>query len=176
MGRPLGYTYPPNPNTLRAKTRRSFVYAMCHPVTLVPFYVGVTSNMNARWTGHLSEASRRSKYSGELSFDDKKAVLIRKLAREGLMPTMVVLEVTTIEKEREAENRWAMSLAAKGHKLVNKRQLEVCAADRLKSLGICHRLVELSEIAADILESSDCESNKVVARKLRRVTSEARSF
>ena len=149
-----------------SKSNKRFVYALCHPVSLEAFYVGSTGDLLFRFRSHLNDPGQSKR--------DRRVQMIKSLRRDGLLPAMVILEVTTAKQQLSAERRWTTALAAKGVGLLNTRPLKIDECDRLEAFGINARLAELSVLAAQALDATNCETNKLLAKRLHKAIAEAR--
>lgn len=86
------------------------IYALCEPNTEFVRYVGITrQRLSDRVWQHRKEAER---HTG----DTHRERWLRKLAREGLKPVALVLEVT---EDPIRERFWIFHFREQGHKLVN---------------------------------------------------------
>jgi len=157
----------------RTTTKASYVYALCDPETMVPFYVGVTSQPQQRLSFHLSEARRMKKHGKGYERCDAKNETVRSILSRCFVPCMAILETTTVAMEKQAEKRWSAALASKGHEIINIRTLDVGRRELYSAVRLNYRLVELAQMAAGLLESDDCDARKQVAAGLRERIAEA---
>ena len=87
-----------------------FIYEETHPVTNIPFYIGISTNPNQRHKQHLDTRDNNLR---------KKAVIDR-LAADGLEPRMNILEsVNSFEQSRARERHWIRHYANQGIMLTN---------------------------------------------------------
>lgn len=90
-----------------------YIYALVDPrEPLVIRYIGYTSNLEARFNSHCSEA-RRSNYK------TRKSSWIRSLQKEGINPVLEVLEIDPPEGWKLAERAWIRLLRLLGFPLTN---------------------------------------------------------
>lgn len=95
------------------KQRLQYVYMLVNPVNQMPFYVGITSSTEVRFSQHIE--SQQGKM---------RASIVRYITERGLAPAMVVLERKPDRKRaRLSEIFWIELLASRGIPIVNKEVL-----------------------------------------------------
>jgi len=89
-----------------------YIYAIINPIDNMPFYVGETSDTEARFKHHLS-CRERSK-------DIINSILVK-----GIKPKFEILEVCSYGGHKKTEIKWMKSYLSMGYPLINsltKRQ------------------------------------------------------
>ena len=92
-------------------TAQPLIYVLLDPRTSEVRYVGKTCDPQKRLRQHMAEA--RGKMMSH------RAAWVRSLVREGLSPSLVPIEVTTMGAWQERERWWIAELRAMGCRLVN---------------------------------------------------------
>ncbi len=96
-----------------------YVYVLAHPLTEEVGYVGITNNLYLRFKAHLEDRSPKN----------AKVNWIKNLKREGLIPSLRVLECpNTLESAEERERYWIRYYLDQGACLTNT----LCTAPQYK--------------------------------------------
>ena len=87
-----------------------YVYALAEPVSMDIRYIGITTNLNIRFTNHLSRINE----------GNPKSNWISELRKQGLKPTLIVLDSAELKKEAlKKESLKIIELKEKGYDLLN---------------------------------------------------------
>lgn len=105
------YNQPLNTGILKREKKDTYVYALLCPTTFEPKYVGITTNIDTRFSQHSK--------GRDAQMNKQKKEWTQELTNQSLNPIMAILEKTTYVKKDEREVYWINFLSAKGYKLFN---------------------------------------------------------
>lgn len=120
-----------------------YVYALAEPVSMDIRYIGITTNLNIRFTNHLSRINE----------GNPKSNWISELRKQGLKPTLIVLDSAELKKEAlKKESLKIIELKEKGYDLLNvvhqkiyyKFDLEGNLIDKILSVRQKHKMVKVN--------------------------------
>lgn len=119
-----------------------YVYALAEPVSMDIRYIGITSNLNVRFSHHLCRKE-----------GNPKSNWILQLREKGLKPTLIVLDTAELKKEAlKKESLKIIELKEKGYDLLNvvhqkiyyKFDLEGNLIDKILSVRQKHKMVKVN--------------------------------
>lgn len=82
-------------------------------------YVGTTIDIDARFRSHIKRPFVRDSAGRFMEKHTHKNAWVRKLAKEGRVPELLLIEFVPENVRRDKEHEWIILLKADGHKLTN---------------------------------------------------------